>query len=32
MDLFACGELLDEWMTGSELKGKQGMLSYTQII
>jgi hypothetical protein len=24
--------LLDEWMTGFELKGKQRMLSYTQII
>ncbi len=24
--------LLDEWMTGFELKGKQRMLFYTQII
>jgi len=43
MDLFACGELLDDppsprnygaagWMTGFELKGKQRMISYTQII
>jgi hypothetical protein len=32
MDSFACGELLDEWMTGFELKGKQRMPSYTQII
>jgi hypothetical protein len=24
--------LLDEWMNGVELKGKQRMLSYTQII
>jgi hypothetical protein len=32
MDSFACGELLDEWMTGFELKGKQRMPFYTQII
>jgi hypothetical protein len=25
-------DILDEWMTGFELKGKQRMLSFTQII